>query len=45
MQNTQSGSKIKYAKNMRKTFLQTLSSRSMQKTAPKTANIRKIRPV
>ena len=44
MQNTQFGSKNKIALNMRKTFLQTHSSCSMQKTAPKkTANIRKMR--
>ena len=35
MQNGQFGLKVKYAKNMRKTFLQTHSSCSMQKTAPK----------
>ena len=35
MQNGQFGLKIKYAKNMRKTFLQTHLSCSMRKTAPK----------
>ena len=35
MQNTQFGSKNKIALNLRKTFLQTHYSCSMQKTAPK----------
>ena len=35
MQNTHFGSQNKIALNMRKTFLQTHSSCSMQKTAPK----------
>ena len=35
MQNTQFGSKNKTAKDMRKTFLQTHSSCSMEKTALK----------
>ena len=41
MQNGQFGLKIKYAKNMRKTFLQTHSSCSMQKTALKNSQYSK----
>ena len=41
MQNGQFGLKIKYAKNMRKTFVQTHSSCSMQKTARKNSSYSK----
>ena len=43
MQNGQFGSKIKNAKNMRKTILQDYKSSSVQKTLEKTSNIREMR--
>ena len=42
LQNVQFGSKIKIAKNMPKTCLETHQSCSVQKTAPKTLNIREM---
>ena len=44
LQSGQFGSKIKIAKSMRKTAVETHYSCIMQKTAQKTANIRKMRP-
>ena len=45
LQNGQIGSKIKYAKNMRKTILQLNQSTCAEKTTPKTPNIRKMTQV
>ena len=44
LQSGQFGSKIKIAKSIRKTAVEAHYSCIMQKTAPKTANIRKMRP-
>ena len=44
LQSGQCGSKIKIAKSMRKTAVEAHYSCIMQKTAPKTGNIRKMKP-